>query len=525
MKGNFIKYIFFIFVIVIMGYAIYKINDKEEVTEEVPKETWAEEEITKEIKLGIAEFDTINPIISNNKYVQEISRIIYEPLLTIDENYKIQSCLAKEWAKTSETTYILKLREDVKWSDGSDFTANDVLYTIDRLKDTASIYGVNVQYIVEVLIIDSYTLQITLSQEIPFFEYNLTFPIMSQKYYEGQDFVSTQKNDKPVGTGPFTIVENTDTTIVLSKNEKYYGEKQTLETITINKYSTILEMYNAFKLGKIDLVTTTNPNIQDYIGTIGYTIQETAGKQYDFIALNTQNQVLAYQEVRKALCYAINKENIVGSIYNGKYRVANYPLEYGNWILEEKKEISYDPSLAKQILQEAGWEYKYDRWQKIENYKTTKLSLKLVVQNSNEARVAIAEMIKSNLEEIGIKITLVKASDAQYQNYLQEKNYDMILVGKNLSLSPNLESYFGQANLANYSDEEVSTIMNEVKNITDEKLLKEKYKRLYEIYTDQMPYIGLYNSYYAVASSISLTGKITANWYNIFTDICNWYKN
>ena len=67
--------------------------------------------------------------------------------------------------------------------------------------------------------------------------------------------------------------------------------------------------------------------------------------------------------------------------------------------------------------------------------------------------------------------------------------------------------------------------MNEVKNITDEKLLKEKYKRLYEIYTDQMPYIGLYNSYYAVASSISLTGKITANWYNIFTDICNWYKN
>ena len=134
-------------------------------------------------------------------------------------------------------------------------------------------------------------------------------------------------------------------------------------------------------------------------------------------------------------------------------------------------------------------------------------------------------MIKSNLEEIGIKVTIVKASDSQYQYYLENKNYDMILTGTTESGSPNLETYFGASNLANYNNEEVNTIMNEVKNITKEDVLKEKYVRLRQIYNDEMPYIGLYNSYYAVASSWNLKGNIVTNWYNIFMDIDNWYKN
>ena len=84
MKSNFVKYIFVIFVIAIMGFAIYQLNKSEEKqVEETPKTEIEEDEIIKEISLGIAEFDTINPILSNNKYVQEISRIIYDPLFEL----------------------------------------------------------------------------------------------------------------------------------------------------------------------------------------------------------------------------------------------------------------------------------------------------------------------------------------------------------------------------------------------------------------------------------------------------------
>ena len=131
-------------------------------------------------------------------------------------------------------------------------------------------------------------------------------------------------------------------------------------------------------------------------------------------------------------------------------------------------------------------------------------------------------MIKTNLEEIGIRVSIVKASDTQYQNYLQNKNYDMILTGTTESTSPNLETYFVASN---YNNEELNTILNEVKNITDENLLKEKYTRIRQIFNEEQPFIGLYSSYYAVMSNLTLKGNIEANWYNVFIDINNWYKN
>lgn len=524
MKSNFIKYIFIIFVIAIMGFAIYKLNKEEEKTVEETPTKQTEEEIIKEINLGIAEYDTINPILSNNKYVQEISKIIYEPLLELDEEYKIKKCLVKDWAKTSEVTYLLKLREDIKWSDGQAFTADDVLFTIDILKKTPSIYAYNVQYITRADKIDTNTVQITIANEIPFFEYNLIFPIISQSYYEAQDFTTTEKNNAPIGTGKYKIVQNDNQSIILNKNE-YYREELTLEKIIISKYSNSGELYNAFKLGKIDLVTTNNVKIEDYIGTIGYNIKEVAGREYDYLAVNTQNTVLSNKEVRKAISYAINRENIIATLYNNKYKITNYPLDYGNWLKGEQTDNGYNPQQAKQILEQNGWEFKNNRWQKTENYSTKIISFKLVVQATNQTRITIAEMIKANLEEIGMKVSIVKVSDSQYQYYLQNKNYDILLTGVTESASPNLERYFGESNLANYNNEEVNTIIKDVKNITKEDLLKEKYARLRQIYNDELPYIGLYNSYYSVASSWNLRGNIVPNWYNIFIDINNWYKN
>ena len=109
MKGNLIKYIFIVFVIAITIAVIYKSHKSNETqqTEEQPTSS-TEEEMIKEITLGIASFDTINPILSQNKQVQEVSRIIYEPLFELDSEYKLQKCLAKDWAKTSATTYLIK---------------------------------------------------------------------------------------------------------------------------------------------------------------------------------------------------------------------------------------------------------------------------------------------------------------------------------------------------------------------------------------------------------------------------------
>ena len=139
MKSNFSKYIFFIFVIIIMVFAIKIKNDEKNNEKQQTQAEETEEQIGTELKLGVASFDSINPILSKNKNIQDISKIIFDSLVTITPDYKAEAGLAKEWAKQSDTVYLIKLRDDVKWSDGEQFTANDVRFTIDRLKDSDTI--------------------------------------------------------------------------------------------------------------------------------------------------------------------------------------------------------------------------------------------------------------------------------------------------------------------------------------------------------------------------------------------------
>lgn len=526
MKSNWFKYVFIIFIVIILIFSIYKIRKDEEENQQQQTSSIEEEKI-REIKLGIAEMDTINPILSNNKNVQDITKLIYEPLVDLTSDYKAEPCLAKEWAKQSDNSYLIKLRENVKWSDGQRFTAEDVRFTIDRLKEVQSIYSYNVQNVIGVDVVDDYTVRINLNGEVPFFEYYLTFPILSKEYYEGQDFSTTEKNKAPTGTGKYKITDVESSYINLEKNTLWWNKNDNLsiEKITVNLYSSIGELYNSFKIGNLDMIATSNNNLQEYIGTIGYSSKEIKGREHTFLALNTANYFLSKQEVRKSISYSIDKENIVSSVFASKYYTSSFPLDYGNWLAQDQDASSgYNVEQAKQILVDNGWSYKNQNWQKIENGKIQKIALNLLVKASDSSKVAVANNIKAQLENQGIIINIVQASDQQYSASINARNYDIALCGINLSPSPSLETFFGQNNLSNYANEEVNNIMSEVKNTSDENILKEKYKRLIEIYKTDIPYISLYSNKYTVAYNSGLVGEISPNWYHLFYGIQGWYK-
>lgn len=527
MKSNWIKYIFVIFIIVLLVYAIYIMrNDEKEKQQEQQTTESTQDNKVKEIKLGIAELDTMNPILSNNKNVQQISKLIYEPLVDLTSDYKAEPCLATEWAKQSDNSYLIKLRENVRWSNGEMFTASDVQFTIDRLKDSNTIYSANVQDVTGVDITDDYTLKINLDKDIPFFEYNLTFPILSKEYYEGEDFATTEKNTSPVGTGKFKIIDAQSSYITLEKNTNWWNKNDdiTLEKITINLYSSVGELYNSFKIGNLDEVATDNENVQDYIGSIGYTPKEIKGRDFTFLALNVTNELLSNVEVRKALAYSIDKESIASNVLNNKAFSTNFPLDYGNWLYQEETSSGYNVEQAKQVLVDAGWAYRSNVWQKTENRKTQVIQLNLLVRASDASKVAVAQNIQTQLAAQGIRINIVQATDQQYNDMINRRNYDIALCNMTISPSPNLDMFFGESNLANYTNDEVTQIMNEVKNTSDENVLKEKYKRLVEIYKAEIPYISLYNNKYTVAYNSELVGDFNPNWFNAFYGIEGWYK-
>lgn len=453
--------------------------------------------------------------------------MIFEPLLSVNEDYSLEPCLAKEYSRTGDTSYIIKLKENVTWQNGNKFTAKDVQYTIDRLKDGSinSIYAYNVQAISSLEVIDEYTIKINLFEETPFFEYNLIFPIMSEQYYKGVEFSADALT--PIGTGMFKIENKSSNYIKLTRNDNWWNKDKLpkLEYITINIYSNVGEVYNAFKIGNIDLIATENVDFENYIGTIGFNHKMFKGREYDFIAINTTNNVLAKKEVREAINYGIDKNNIVASIFNDKYYISNGPLDFGSWLYNDNLKMpEYNIENAQKVLMENNWNITSRQWQKIENYRTLRTKFDLVVNSSNTERVAVAENIKEQLEKIGIQINIKKVKEQQYTNYLENKNYELILTGTNLSINPSLNTYVGTNNLANYYNEEITKLINETKNITNKTLLKEKIYQIQKIMIDEVIYIPLYTNKNIIIYSLDLVGEVSPNWYNIFYNIENWYR-
>ena len=526
MKSNIFKYVFIIFVIIIVIVAFFVIRSNEN-EQETQNETEASEnqEIAREIRLGVAQYDTLHPLLTNNKNVQDITKLIYEPLVDISSDYKATPVLATEWAKQDATTYIIKLRENVKWSNGERFTSADVQFTYDRLKENTSIYSSNLEHVTMLEVVDDYTIKMYLDQEVPFFEYYLTFPILSKIFYDTQDYNDT--SIIPVGTGKYKLDTTQENYMTLTKNTNWWDRdtELSLETITVNLYDSVGELYNAFKLGNIDIVNTNNTNLKEYIGTMGYSTKEIKGREHDFLVLNTQNTLLSNQEVRRAIAYSIDKNNIVSNVFQNKYYTSSFPLDYGSWIYQEQDtSAGYNPEQANQLLSESGWSYRNGYWQKTENRRTQRIECNLVVKASNAAQVAVAENIRTQLLSQGIRINIQQYSDQQYNLAIQNKSYDMILCSMNLSPNPDMTLFFGDNNLANYTNEEVTNLMNEVKNTTDETTIKNDIARLAEIYKTDIPYISLYTNKYTVAYHTELIGEMNSNWFNPFCGIETWYK-
>lgn len=531
MKGSSFKTILGIFIIIILLCVIYNSILKKDKSAVIPNKVNLINEgtiIDNNIRIGIIEFDNINPILSNNKNVQDVSRLIFDPLFTLTQDYKLEGSLAREWAKLDEITYIVKLKEDIRWHDGNKFDVSDVIFTINALKKIGieSVYYYNVKNITEVQEIDEYTIKITIDKEIPYYEYNFIFPIISSKYFNEENFNLESKNIKPVGTGMFYISETEDNSILLKKSTNRAGNKMIqLDTVTLKLYNSLLSAIKGFKEGEIDIFTSSNSNVEEKLKNTNYNQKEYINRKHQYIALNCGSKVLSNTEVRQAINSAINKEQLIKEAYKNKYKISNFPLDFGSFSYDSNNTImAYDTNTSKGLLVDNGWKYSSKRWRKTVNYRYLKIELNMVANKENSSMLKIANKIKEQLNTVGIIVNLKEVSNSQYNNYLENKNYDMILVDSNYGYSPSLEKYFGENNLANYHNEEINTLLKESELSTNDNEIKQKYTRITEIYNNDVPYISLAFNENTMIYSPNLKGSVNPNSYNLFYDIENWYR-
>ena len=335
-NNNVFKYIFIVFIIALIIGTVYVLYNQNVQSNEIEEENNTKEttiEMLDSLTMGLCNYDTMNPLLTNNKEIINISKIIFEPLLSITTDYKLEYCLAKSCTKTDDLTYEIKIDNSIKWQDGTSLIARDVSFTIDRLKERNTVYSANVADVASVETPDTETVIIHLTKPVNFFEYNLTFPILSSMYYMNENFETTNKI--PIGTGMYKIASIDDNTILLTRNDRWrYIKEKTpkAKSISIKRFGTMGEIYNSFKLGNIDIVNTSIKNYTDYVGTMGYNKKEYKGRNYDYLSLNCNDIILQDKAVRQAINYAIDKNTLVSMVFSNNYYVSNSVLDYGSYL-------------------------------------------------------------------------------------------------------------------------------------------------------------------------------------------------
>ncbi len=519
-SNNIFMYIFIIVVVIMIGGALYILNNqnKELSSDENEIENSTQESaisIVENLKVGITNYDTMNPILTKNKEILYFDNLIFDPLINVTSDYRLEYSLAKSCEQKDDTTYMIKLDSNVKWQDGSNLISKDVAFTIEKLKENDSTYSGNVKYVTSVDTPDSETIIIHLSEPVRFFEYNLSFPILSNSYYTNEDFNNSSKI--PIGTGMYKIASIDNENILLIRNDRWRNIKSSppkTQSITIHKYSAIGEIFNSFKLGNIDIVNTNMTNYSEYVGTMGYNKKEYKGREYDYLSFNCQDTILQDSAVRRAIEYAINKDTIVSTVFNDSKITTQGPLDYGSHASVGDGLLSYSQDNARKELENAGWVYANNKWQKTIDGYIKKLNLSLCVSKDNEDRIKVANSIKQQLKDIGIIININQVDNDKYTDYLNNKDYQIILTGVTNSINPDLTYFYGNNNIANYSNDDAMSILGSF----------DKYQELQKIVNNDCPYIPLYRNKGTLILNANVGGNFLPNNFNIYYNFEKWFR-
>ena len=303
----------------------------------------------------------------------------------------------------------------------------------------------------------------------------------------------------------------------MTRNDKWRNIKDKTpkaQSITIKRYNTMGEIYNSFKLDNIDIINTNSTSYSEYIGTMGYNKKEYKGRNYDYISFNCNDVILQDKAVRQAINYALDKSTIVSTVFSNNNYVANSALDYGSYLYSSEGEISFNQDMARTVLEQAGWVYKNNRWQKnIDGY-VRRLTLSLVVSKDSPDRVNVANEIKRQLAQVGITVNISQVGTDRYYQYLNDKNYQMILTGITSSINPDLSYFYGDGNIANYNNDEIKSKLGSLDNYAD----------IQKIANEDVPYIGLYRDKSTLLLNANVGGNFVPNSYNVYCNFYEWFR-
>ncbi|MFC5603737.1 ABC transporter substrate-binding protein [Sporosarcina koreensis] len=449
---------------------------------------------------------------------------LFETLLNFGEqDTTIQPGLAKEWDTSDDgLTYTFKLEEGVKFHDDTDFNAEAVVKNFERWANgNADMFpyydtmfggfkGDEGHVIDSVTADGDYTVIIKLKRpQAPFLK-NIAmsmFAIASPTAFEKGD---DQFERNPVGTGPFKFVDwKTNDSITIEKFDGYWQKGlPKLDKIIFRSIPDNSARLNALIAGEIDLADGINPADGEKIeGNADLQLIERPSMNVGYLGLTVTRPPFDKKEVRQAINHAIDKQTIIDSFFEGRADIAKNPMPSSiSGYNDDIKGYDYNPEKAKELLAKAGYPdgFKMELW------------AMPVPRPYMPDGAKVAEVIQSNLADIGVKAEIVSYEWGTYLDKASKGEADAFMLGwtgdngdaDNFLYALLDEDNIGSNNYTYFKNAKMHDLFIEAQTEVDEDKRIELYKKAQEIIHEEAPWVPLAHSTPLLAAAKDLTGFV-----------------
>ncbi len=457
----------------------------------------------------------INPIIAQTSEAdQDLVQLIYSSLFSFDENGKLVKSVASDYKVEDEgRRYVITLKQGVKFHDGEELTADDVLYTVQAIQDPTYKSPLRANWLsVEAQVIDQYTIAFTLKKAYFGFLENLTVGILPKHIWETvtpDKFLLSDYNLAPVGSGPYRYynLEKDSSGNILSIElrsfQNYFEGEAYIPKFIFSFYpdqETLLAAYAKKEvLGVHSITPGEEAQVREQKSTALYEI--AIPRIFSVFVNNIKSKPLAFDEVRKALSYGTDREAIIREVLLGKGVPATSALlPFMDGFASDIETPHFDQAKANSILDEAGWKKGDDG---IRSKDGTPLEVELTLPEWPEIQKT-AELLKSQWEALGARVNLNQLSAADLQkNVVKNREYQALLFGQAAMLESDPYSFWHSSqktdpglNLALFDNKDADQVLESMREELNPEARIGQYKAFQEILARENPSIFLYSPTY-----------------------------
>ncbi len=495
----------------------------------------------------------INPVLADSDSDKDFLPLIYSSVLERSFNGEIVPSVASISLSEDKKTYTLEVKENILFSDGTKLTANDIIFTIEKIQDPHIKSPYYSQWLgVKYKKIDDYTLQIILPAEYAQFENVLAslyiMPAGLWSEVSPSEFPFFPLNTKPIGSGPYAVKNITRDNFgkikkyELEKNIHYFKKSPFVDFVSFYFFDNYKDYKNSLIFSDRKLIKnifSVSPGfVGDFSSSDSYLksniLKINSTKNFG-IFVNKNNSTLSKDPIRFAIALVVNKDNVVENILNSYAKKSFSVVPHLSFSKIEEKSNLEKIAEAQKILTKSDFILEENNGKKILKDKETKkeIVLEMSVLDSDEFK-KIAESIKNDLEKIGIKLEITKYSESDLlYSVARNRDFDLLLYGYQTDILPDLYYFYHSSqisdpgiNISGFSNKEADKILLDLRKNIPAEDRKKLLERLQKLILADNTFVPLYSPYYIyiLDSRVhNFNKKILNTASERFVAIENWY--